>query len=140
MNRIILDTNCVLSYLKNRDQFQFDQMLILFEKISNLQLEATVIGHVISELVFVLSHIYSAEKRDIQNIVTGLLRNPGIHFEQGFYPKKIFEFWPDKIKDYGDAVIASAAFELKLEIVTFDSSFHKNLSKLHIKSHLIKPR
>ncbi|MCE9501920.1 MAG: PIN domain-containing protein [Leptospira sp.] len=137
MNKIVLDTNCILSFLKNRNEGQFEKMGQLFERISNLQLEAFVIGHVISEVVFVLGSLYSADKKSIHKIITGLLENPGVSFESGYFPRRIFGLWPKSFKDYGDAVIAAAAYELGLEVATFDTSFHKELSKQNIKSYLL---
>lgn len=136
MKKILLDTNCILSYLKNRNEFQFKKMGELFLQISNLELEAFLIGHVISEVIFVLENLYGANRKDIHKILTGLLANPGVSFESGYFPERIFEIWPSSFKDYGDAVIASAAYELNLEVATFDASFQKELSKYRIKSYM----
>ena len=55
----------------------------------------------------------------------------------GYFPETIFTFWPDSIRDYGDAVLAAAAKELTLPIYTFDKRFAKYLDKLNIEFTLL---
>lgn len=66
-----------------------------------------------------------------------LLKNPGLKHQEGYFMSTILSLWPDKIKDYGDAVLAAAAFELKIPILTFDKPFSKQMSLINIPYKLL---
>lgn len=132
--KLILDTNCYISFLNKRNQEQHEKMVLFWERISRLEYEVILTSHNISEIVFVFKSIYSIEQKEINQIVQDLLANPGVTFEAGYYPEMILSLWPKSIKDYGDAVLAAASKVLEARIVTFDQEFIKSLKKLSMDS------
>ncbi|TGN00023.1 type II toxin-antitoxin system VapC family toxin [Leptospira dzoumogneensis] len=132
--KLILDTNCYISFLNKRNQEQHEKMVLFWERISRLEYEVILTSHNISEIVFVFKSIYSIEQKEINQIVQDLLANPGVTFEAAYYPEIILSLWPKNIKDYGDGVLAAAGKVLEARIVTFDQEFIKSLKKLSMDS------
>ncbi len=71
-------------------------------------------------------------------MLVDVFKNPGIEYHHGYFLNQILALWPDKIKDYGDAVLAAAASELKTPVLTFDKPFSNQLSNTNIPHELIK--
>jgi predicted nucleic-acid-binding protein len=132
----LIDTNCLLSYVTDRNPAQSDVIEKLIIHASQREHTIYIISNVITELVFVLETVYREQKSNISDMIGSLLNNQGIEFHHGYFPELIIQLWPSKIKDYGDAVLAAAACELKMSIFTFDRNFGKELSRLKI-SHRI---
>ncbi|PJZ48785.1 type II toxin-antitoxin system VapC family toxin [Leptospira saintgironsiae] len=135
--KLILDTNCYISFLNKRNQEQHEKMVSFWERISRLEYEIILTSHNISEIVFVFKSIYSVEQKEINQIIQDLIANPGVSFEPAYYPETILSLWPKHIKDYGDAVLAAASRTLEAKIVTFDQEFSKSLKKLNLDPHHI---
>ncbi|WP_249262301.1 type II toxin-antitoxin system VapC family toxin [Leptospira alexanderi] len=130
--KLILDTNCYISFLNQRNLEQHTKMVLLWEKVSRLEYEVILTSHNITEIVFVFKSIYAVEQSKLNQIVKDLLINPGVTYESAYYPELILQLWPKSIKDYGDAVLAAASQLLEAQIVTFDQDFSKSLKKLSL--------
>lgn len=130
--KLILDTNCYISFLNRRNQEQHEKMIMLWEKISRLEHEVILTSHNISEIISVFKSIYSVEQKEINRIIKDLLMNPGVGFEPAYYPETILSIWPKIVKDYGDAVLAAASTILEARIVSFDQEFIKSLKKMNL--------
>lgn len=85
MKSIVLDTNCLLSFLKNRNERQFSVMGSIFRRISDPELEGIITGHAVSELVFVIKNVYHVTGPQIHDILTDILDNHGVRFLEGYY-------------------------------------------------------
>ena len=130
--RLILDTNCYISFLNQRNLEQYKKMNILWESVSRLEHEVILTSHNISEIVFVLKSIYIVTQEQINKLIKDLISNPGVVYEPAYYPEIVLRIWPKNIKDYGDAVLASACQFLNAQIVTFDKDFIREIRKLNI--------
>ncbi len=140
MTNLLIDANALISFVTDRVPRQTAIVAELIESASDLESGITVIGSVINDLVFVLQGVYKCNSGFIANILRDLLKNPGFRFEQGWYPQRILQLWPDPIKEYGDAVLAAAAMELALPVYTFDRRFHRELKRSGIASKLLGQR
>lgn len=135
--KLILDTNCYISFLNQRNREQHGKMVSFWERVSRLECEVLLTSHNISEIVFVFKSIYSVDQKEINQIIHDLIANPGVSFEPAYFPETILSLWPNHIKDYGDAVLAAGGKELEAKIVTFDREFSKSLKKLNLEIHHI---
>ncbi len=136
MNSFLIDTNCLISYVTDRNPAQTAKIAGIFEDASNLKCEIYIISNVITEFVYTLQTVYGQDPKFISKMLSDLLANPGIEYTQTYNIDFIFNLWPSKIKDYEDAVIASAAVELGIPIITFDKGFSKQLSNSKITNKL----
>ncbi|GJQ57267.1 MAG: PIN domain-containing protein [Candidatus Scalindua sp. AMX11] len=137
MKCYIIDTNCLISYTTTRNKAQSEKISFYIEDASNLKSEIMILSNIITEFVYTLQTVYRVDSKSINCMLCDLLKNPGIQYHHGYFISNIFSFWPDKIKDYGDAVLAAAALELKTPVLTFDKPFTKQMSLLNIPHKLL---
>ena len=137
MKTILIDTNALLSYVTDRNKKQSDLMLDIFDRAGKLEFQICIVSNVIAEFVYVLQKIYKTKPSLISTIIKDMNTMPGIYLLPGFFPETLFSIWPNKIKDYGDAFLASASIELKYPITTFDKKLSNQLIKLGCKVELL---
>ncbi len=137
MTSQIIDTNCLISYVTDRNPSQNIKISDIFERVSSLEQRLVVISNVITEFVYVLTSVYTVSKEKTSQLVYDLLDNPGVEYHHGYFPSKIFELWPNSIKEYGDAVITAATVSLHDPIITFDQTFSRELDTLGIEHTLL---
>lgn len=130
MNKIIIDTNCLLSFVTDRNQEQQEKIAKLFHQAGQLKVLLICHHHVLSEFVFVMSSVYSTEPEKIHSIIADLVVMPGLIPVTEVNVKTILSLWPAVIPDYGDAVIAAYCKDTKGTVVaTFDKKFRKAMKK-----------
>jgi len=138
MSSFLVDTNCLISYVTDRNPGQTEKIAEVIEDASNLKCTIYLISNVITEFVYTIQIVYGQDSKFISRILSDLIANPGIEYLHSYNLKLILNLWPNKIKDYGDAVIAAAALELDVQILTFDKDFSKQLARSRIKNKLLK--
>lgn len=135
MKNIIIDTNGLISFVVDRDERQNQLMYNMFsgkEKVNII-----LISNVISEFVYVMDKIYQVKPQKISSMIQDLLKMPNFDYMEAYYPEIIFALWPQKVKDFGDAVIAAASYSNKWPIYTFDKKLSQQLKLLKYNYHLI---
>ena len=133
MKKVIIDTNCLLSFVSDRNLQQQEKISRLFKEAGRLNKLLLCHHHVLSEFVFVLHSIYSKDPDDINNMVSDLIAMPGVMPVTDVDMPTLLSLWPVVISDYGDAVIAAYCRKTKgTAIATFDRKFNKALSKANI--------
>lgn len=132
MKKIIIDSNALISYLTNRNLKQQEIADRYFKKAISLEFELIIPESVIFETVYVFKSIYSIHDSEINKIIRSLLDVPGIKVSNHFNINQVIEIWPDKIKDFGDAIIFTYAGKSKIPILTFDKKFQAQLKRMGI--------
>lgn len=138
MSDYLIDTNCLISYTTTRDKKQIEKISEYIEDASNLKSEIIIISNIITEFVHTLQSVYKVDSKFISGMLVDVFKNPGIKYHHGYFINRILTLLPNVIKDYGDAVLAAAATELKITVLTFDKPFSNQLSKTNIPHKLIK--
>ena len=133
----LIDTNCLISFVTDRNLAQQDRISAIIEDASRLRREVFVIGNVVTEFVYVLQSVYKRENDFIHDLLSALITNPGISYHPAYPLAGVLGVWPEKIGDYGDAVIAATALELRKPVLTFDRSFARQLAALGVESELL---
>lgn len=124
MKKVIIDTNCLLSFVTDRNVAQQEKVSKLFHDAAQLKAVILCPHHVISEFVFVLSSVYGTEAEKIHSILSDLIVMPGIVTTGEVSIKTILSLWPSLIPDYGDAVVAAICKDSKgTAVVSFDKKF-----------------
>jgi predicted nucleic-acid-binding protein len=132
MIRYAIDTNALISYISDRNIGQRETISQYIEKAGRLECEIYVVGNVVTELVYVLTSVYGQDGKTVHGILDALNNNPGMQIIPWCDMSALLDIWPDKIHDFGDAILASFADEHKFKVLTFDQGFQKQLKKLHI--------
>ncbi|CAK8713387.1 PIN domain-containing protein [Candidatus Electrothrix laxa] len=138
VKKIIVDTNCLLSFVTDRNAEQQKKVTELFQEAA--QLKATLIchHHVLSEFVFVLSSVYGTDAEKIQRILSDLIAMPGVLAVSEVNIKTVLSLWPVVIADYGDAVIAAYCKNNKgTAVATFDKKFGKAMGKAGLATYQV---
>ncbi|RLB79779.1 MAG: type II toxin-antitoxin system VapC family toxin [Deltaproteobacteria bacterium] len=128
---IIIDTNTLISFVTDRNKDQQDKIAELFEDAARLRKSILCPQNVLTEFVYVLEKVYDISKSAIKGIITDFVSMPGIEIVHEVNLRILFSYWPDKIPDYGDAIVASVCKARKGAVVaTFDRKFRAALEKI----------
>jgi predicted nucleic-acid-binding protein len=83
----------------------------------------------------VLEKIYRQPKKHIHQIVADLIALPGLKVIQEIDFNEVLTYWPGKVADFGDALVAVAAKARKeAQVATFDKALIHSLKKVGIKT------
>jgi len=130
---VVIDTNALISFVTDRNKSQQNKIAGLFENAARLRLSILCPQNVITEFVYVLDRVYNIQSLVIKEMIGSFVTMPGIEIVHEVNLKILFSYWPDKIPDYGDAVVASVCKDRKKAMVaTFDRKFSAALKKLGI--------
>ena len=67
------------------------------------------------------------------DIIRDFIRLPGVEIVHQLSLKTLFTFWPEKVPDYGDAIIAALCQDTRgSSVATFDRKFKAKLKKLDL--------
>lgn len=127
MSALLLDTNCLLSYVTDRDLAQQALVNEYFQDAASFRCELSIINSVAMEFVFVLKKIYKQEQQEIAYLPTKLHGLPGVTMVSEAPWSMAVSLWPTPFRDYGDAVLAATASHHRLSVITFDQHFRASL-------------
>ena len=131
MKKYIIDTNALISFVTVRNLAQLEIVAPLFEAASRSKCSLISPQLVLTEFVFVMDKVYGTPKETINTMLRDFISMPGVEVQQATDFSALFSYWPSKIADFGDAVIAVTAKSIKGSIiVTFDEKFKSALKKL----------
>lgn len=121
MKQIIIDTNCLISFVTDRDLTQQQKIVRLLTDAAKLRQTILCHHHVLSEFVYVLSAVYQLSNQTIHGMITDLIAMPGVKLVTDINMDTILTYWPNHIPDYGDAILAAQCKGCKrTAIATFD--------------------
>lgn len=131
MKKYIIDTNALISFVTVRNLAQQEIVAPLFEAASRSKSSLICPQLVLTEFVFVMDKVYGTPKETINTMLRDFISMPGVEVQQATDFSALLSYWPSKIADFGDAVIAVTAKSIKGSIiVTFDEKFKSALKKL----------
>ncbi len=133
--KVVIDTNALISFVTDRNIEQQNKIAELFEKAAGLEILILCPQNVLTEFVYVLENVYRVDKSVIKEMLTDFILMPGVEIVHELDLKILFSYWPKKIPDFGDAIVASISKTKKGAMVaTFDRKFKSALKKLSIPS------
>ena len=101
----------------------------MIEAATQLQLTLSVIPHVVSEFVYVMTRVYGQSASDTARYVDTILDTPGFDYLD-FQPiRLVTEWWPTRVVEYGDAVLAATAHASGYAVLTFDRALARRLRR-----------
>jgi len=128
---IVIDTNALISFVTDRNKGQQDKIAELFESAARLQILILCPQNVITEFIYVLETVYNMSKSAIKHMIIDFVTMPGVEIVHEVNLKILFSYWPDKIPDYGDAIVATVCSVRKGAMVTtFDRKFGAALRRI----------
>ncbi len=138
MKRYVIDTNALISFVTDRNPEQQQKIALLFESAAHLKAVILCHQHVLTEFIYVMDRVYCVPKFEIGRMIADLMEMTGIKIIQEVDFNSVLYYWPDRIPDFGDAVIASVGKTINgSTIVTFDRKFTDRLKSIGLSSHLL---
>ena len=132
-NRVVIDTNALISFVTDRNLEQQNKIGMIFEKATALEIQVLCPQNVLTEFVYVLENVYRVPKPTIKTMLSDFSAMPGVKIVHELDLETLFSYWPEKIPDYGDAIVASLCKANEdAKVVTFDRQFKNALKKLSI--------
>jgi predicted nucleic acid-binding protein len=133
LKNIIIDTYALISFVTDRNPAQQDKIADLFGSAAQLKVRVLCPQNVLTEFVYVMDSVYRIGKAEIRDVVRAFIKLPGVEIVHQLSLKTLFAIWPEKVPDYGDAIIASLCKDTKgASVATFDRKFRAKLKKLGI--------
>ena len=136
MKNYIIDTNALISFVTDRNPAQQDKVAKLLGSAAQLKVRVLCPQNVITEFAYVMDSVYRIDKSEIRAIVRDFIKLPGVEIVHQLSLKTLFTFWPDKVPDYGDAIIAALCQDTRgASVATFDRKFKTKLMRLGLAVH-----
>ena len=130
MKQILLDTNVLISFLTDRNLEQQEKAEELFD--SALRGKSRLILHqiVVVEMVYVLKNLYQVGSGESAQILSDLIAMPGVKPVDEVSWTEVLAWWPARIRDFADGVLAAVAQQGGCDTVaTFDQDFARCLKR-----------
>jgi predicted nucleic acid-binding protein len=133
LKNYIIDTNALISFVTDRNPAQQDKISNLLNSAAQLKVRVLCPQNVVTEFVYVMDSVYRIGKAEIRDIVRDFIKLPGVEIVHQLSLKTLFAFWPEKVPDYGDAIIAALCKDIQgTSVATFDRKFKTKLKKLDL--------
>jgi predicted nucleic acid-binding protein len=133
LKNYIIDTNALISFVTDRNPAQQDKIANLLNSAAQLKVRVLCPQNVVTEFVYVMDSVYRIGKIEIRDIVKDFIKLPGVEIVHQISLNTLFTFWPEKVPDYGDAVIALLCKDIQgSSVATFDRKFRAKLKKLDL--------
>jgi len=133
LKNCIIDTNALISFVTDRNVAQQDKIAKLLASATQLKVKVLCPQNVITEFAYVMDSVYRIDKAAIRGIVRDFIRLPGVEIVHQLSLKTLFTFWPEKVPDYGDAIIAALCQDTRgSSVATFDRKFKAKLMRLDL--------
>jgi len=131
LKNYIIDTNALISFVTDRTPAQQDKIAVVFDRAAQLKVRVLCPQNVLTEFVYVMDKVYSIPKAEIRDIAKAFVNLPGVEIIHEISLTTLFRFWPEKVPDYGDAVIAALCKDTRgSSVATFDRKFKAKLKQL----------
>ena len=136
MNKIVLDTNILISFVTDRNLEQQKMANMLFDNTFQLKTLVFCPQNVLTEFVYVMDRVYEVPRDQINEILEDLISMPGIEIIHDLNMEQLLNYWPKYFNDFGDAIVASVCREIKgSAVATFDRKFINALKKADLEIH-----
>jgi predicted nucleic acid-binding protein len=133
MKKRVIDTNALISFVTDRNPGQQEKIAAIFEDAARLKVTILCPQNVLTEFVYVLEKIYSHPKSRICSMIADFVALPGVHIIHPVDFGQLLKLWPEKIPDFGDAIVATVCrAEKNAKIVTFDAKFARALQTIGV--------
>ena len=133
MKRYIIDTNALISFVTDRNPGQQDKIAAVFDRATQLKVKVLCPQNVLTEFVYVMNSVYDVANAEIRDMVKDFISMPGVEIIHEINLNTLLSYWPEKVPDYGDAIIAALCKDTSGSyVVTFDQKFRAKLKKLDL--------
>ncbi len=132
MKSVVVDTNVVLSFVTDRDPRQQRAAARLFEHAVSGERRIVLPQVVLIEIVYVLQNLYGTPVAEIADLLDDLLAMPHVTAENEVPWHAVLEIWPDRVRDFADAVLMTVARAGDHKVASFDRKLTRALRRVGV--------
>ncbi len=133
MKTYVIDTNALISFVTNRNMGQQHKIADLLDEAARLKCTIICPQNALTEFVYVLDKVYDTAKSKIRLMIKDFIALPGVKVENHVDIEIVLDFWPNRLPDFGDAIVASVCQSNKGAVAaTFDRKLINVLKKSDI--------
>jgi predicted nucleic acid-binding protein len=133
MNRIVIDTNVIISFLTDRNLDQQKLAAVLFEGALEGRHELILHQIAASEVVYVLHNLYHRSMAEVAASIRDLVELPGVVLIDKMPWTDLFDLWPREMESYADAALVAVARSGKYDyLATFDRNLRNQMKALGV--------
>ena len=133
VKKYIIDTNALISFVTDRNPEQQKKIAVVFDNAAQLKIKVLCPQNVLTEFVYVMNSVYRVAKVETRDMVKDFISLPGVEIVHEINLQTLLSYWPEKIPDYGDAIIAALCKHTRESFVaTFDQKFRAKLKKIDL--------
>lgn len=125
MKSLLLDTNVLVRFILGEPEKQAAAAERLFRQCDEGSVELVLLPIVAAETVFVLSSFYEQERPDIANVLTHILRCPGIICEQRDVLLRTLHHYTESRAHFVDCYLVASSALTRQPLVSFDRGLDK---------------
>jgi len=135
MRKLVIDTNALISFVTDRNPVQQEKIAAVFEESAQLKVKLLCPQNVLTEFVYVLEKVYGQPKSQICSMIADFMALPGVQVVNTVDFEALLTLWPDKIADFGDAIVTVVCkAEKGSRVLTFDAKFIRSLQPIGLKT------
>jgi predicted nucleic-acid-binding protein len=127
---ILLDTNVIIRYLLNDEEKLCKKANEIFSSIALGHSKAIVLETVFTEVVFILTKVYTVPKDKVKGALSSILQYKGIINEDKQSLNASLELFTSTNLHIVDCILAAKAKYYHYELVTFDQKLNKTFAHL----------
>lgn len=128
MTKIIIDTNVWLRFFLEDSPSRFIHCKKLFESVEEGKFQPYISNISLLEIIYTLKTFYRLSQKEIQEVVSGILKTRNIIIIEKTGSKKAIELHSRTKIKYADCLIATQ-IKPNLIIITYDRDFRKLAAK-----------
>lgn len=133
-NKVVVDTNLLVRYLRLDDPEKAKAVELLFDKASKGEIYILLPAIVIAELVWVLESFYKMKAAEIYELIEAILNTPGFEVQEREILLSTIKTYNERGIDLVDAWIIEFAKEKGIStIYSFDKKHFRNIDGISLK-------
>ena len=126
MNKFLVDTNVLIRLIVKDDEFKYNTILRLVQKVENNELILIVPTVVIAECCWLLKSFYKLEKYLISEYLLDIIESENVEAEEDVVLEAL-RLYSQKNVDFADALLSMKA-KSNIPILTWDKKDFKKLN------------
>ena len=125
MQRLLLDANVLIRFLRADHAQHFKRAKALFEKTEAGEVQLVLLDAVVAEVVYVLSSVYGVKRPELAQALRPFLFHGGIECPGALVLEDALARFVAKKVDFMDAYLAAQAKAMGVPVGSFDKDFRK---------------
>jgi len=124
----IVDANVILRYLLKDNEKFYKEAEILFDNAFSGKKKILILHSVVAEVVYVLLKLYKVSRKEIAEVLTGLVKIKGIKVQDREILLNAFKLFKNKDLDFVDCLLC--AYSRKYQVISFDKEVNECINTL----------